>query len=74
MELLLVLLVIWLAFGVGGAVILRNKGRSATAGVILGAMFGVLGLIIALLIRPPVQDLEEQPEADEPTTTDEPEE
>ena len=69
MELLPIFLTIWLAFGVWGAVIMHRRGRSATAGLILGAMFGVLGLIVALIIRPRVEPPED--ETDEGANHDE---
>ena len=45
-------LVIWLACGVVGAMIMSGRGRSSCGGFALGILLGPIGLIIALLIRP----------------------
>ena len=45
-------LVIWLAFGVVGAMIMSGKGRSGCGGFALGVLLGPIGLVLALLLRP----------------------
>lgn len=62
---ILIFLVIWLAFGVIGAMIMSGRGRSGCGGFALGVLLGPIGLIIALLIRPSVQnEAERQMEID----------
>ena len=46
------LVAVWLAFGVGGALILSGKGRSGCGGFALGILLGPIGLIVALLLSP----------------------
>lgn len=49
MELILLL---WLLFGIIGALIANNKGRSSCGGFALGVLLGPIGvLIVALLSR-----------------------
>ena len=49
---ILIFLVIWIAFGVIGAMIMSGKGRSGCGGFALGVVLGPIGLIMALLMRP----------------------
>lgn len=49
---ILIFVVIWLAFGVVGAMIMSGKGRSGCGGFALGVLLGPIGLIMALLLRP----------------------
>ena len=49
---ILIGIVLWLAFGVIGAMIMSGKGRSGCGGFTLGVVLGPIGLIIALLLRP----------------------
>lgn len=49
---LLLFLAVWLALGYFGWRIMVGKGRSGVGGVLLGLLLGLLGLIIALLMRP----------------------
>jgi len=55
MEFVLIALVIWLAFGFVGWKIMADKGRSGAGGLLLGLLFGVIGLIIALVMRPSLE-------------------
>lgn len=52
---ILIFLVVWLAFGVVGAMIMSGKDRTSCGGFALGVLLGPIGLIIALLITPSVQ-------------------
>lgn len=45
-----ILLLIWLAFGVGTAMIMDKKGRSGCAGFALGFLLGPFGLLFALIL------------------------
>jgi hypothetical protein len=45
------LVFLWLLFGIAGAVIMSNKGRSGCGGFALGALLGPIGLIIALVLK-----------------------
>ena len=49
MEIAIVALVIWLAFGVAGGMMMRNKGRSGCGGFFLGIVLGPIGLAFALV-------------------------
>ncbi len=49
---ILIFLVIWAAFGVGGAMIMSGKGRSGCGGFAIGVLLGPIGLVMALLMRP----------------------
>ena len=49
---LLIFLLIWFAFGFFGYRIMVGKGRSGAGGILLGLFLGIVGLIIALLMRP----------------------
>ena len=51
----LIFLLIWLAFGAVGAIILSNKGRSGAGGFALGICLGIIGLIIALVMSPSLE-------------------
>ena len=55
MEIVVVLL-IWLAFGVVGAMIMSGKGRTGCGGFALGVVLGPIGLIVAMLFRPSVEN------------------
>ena len=48
----LIFLLVWVAFGVIGAMIMANKGRSGVGGFLLGICLGIIGLIMALVMRP----------------------
>lgn len=42
--------VIWILFGVGAALVARNKGASGCLWFLLGVLFGPFGLLFAFLI------------------------
>ena len=52
MEVLIIFLLIWFAFGFFGWRILVGKGRSGFGGFLLGMCLGIIGLFIALLMSP----------------------
>jgi hypothetical protein len=54
----MVLLIIWLLFGVAGGMILSNKGRSGCGGFALGFLLGPIGLVIALVMGTDHKELE----------------
>ena len=54
----LVILIIWLLFGVAGGMILSNKGRSGCGGFALGFLLGPIGLVIALVMQTDHKELE----------------
>lgn len=60
MEFGIVLLVIWLAFGLAGGLIMSNKGRSGCGGFALGFLLGPIGLLIALVMGTDHRQLERQ--------------
>jgi hypothetical protein len=43
-------LVMWVACGIGGAMIAGSKGRNAAAWGILGFLFGLIGLVVIALL------------------------
>jgi hypothetical protein len=45
-----VLFAIWIAFGLVGSTMMKNRGRSETAGGLPGLFPGPLGLLIILLV------------------------
>ena len=49
MEIAIVVLIIWLAFGVAGGMMMSNKGRSGCGGFFLGFVLGPIGLAFALV-------------------------
>ena len=49
MELVVVALIIWLAFGVVGGMMMSSKGRSGCGGFFLGFVLGPIGLAFALI-------------------------
>ena len=51
----LIIVAVWLAFGLGGAFIMSGKGRTGLGGFTLGALLGPIGLILAMLIRPSIE-------------------
>ncbi len=53
---IIVVLIIWLAFGAVGAMIMSGKGRTGCGGFALGVALGPIGLIIAMLFRPSVEN------------------
>ncbi|MCW1381511.1 zinc ribbon domain-containing protein [Novosphingobium sp. KCTC 2891] len=55
-----IVLIIWLAFGIAGAVVLTNKGRSGCGGFALGFLLGPIGLVIALVMNRDHRELEKQ--------------
>ena len=57
---MMVLLIIWLLFGVAGGMILSNKGRSGCGGFALGFLLGPIGLVIALVMQTDHKQLEHQ--------------
>jgi hypothetical protein len=46
----MILVVIWLLFGVVAGIVMNNKGRSGCGGFALGFLLGPFGLIIALVL------------------------
>ncbi len=46
---ILIFVVIWLAFGVAGGMMMSNKGRSGCGGFFLGFVLGPIGLAFALI-------------------------
>ena len=52
MEFVLIFLLVWVAFGVIGAMIMSKKGRSGVGGFLLGICLGIIGLIVALVMSP----------------------
>jgi hypothetical protein len=54
----MVLLIIWLLFGVAGGMIMSNKGRSGCGGFALGFLLGPIGLVIALVMGTDHKELE----------------
>ena len=46
-----IMLALWLAFAIGTALVARSKGHSMILWFILGALLGVLGLIISLFLK-----------------------
>ena len=55
-----ILLIIWLLFGVAAGMVLSNKGRSGCGGFALGFLLGPIGLIIALVMQPDTQEMEQR--------------
>ena len=49
MELVVIALIIWLAFGVVGGMMMSSKGRSGCGGFFLGFVLGPIGLAFALI-------------------------
>lgn len=54
-----VFLVIWVMLGIASAIVITNKGHSAFYGFVLGFLLGPIGLIIALVVAPDQQGIEE---------------
>ena len=53
MEIAIVIfLAIWFGFGYFGYRIMKGKGRSGFGGFLLGMILGIIGLILALMMRP----------------------
>ena len=50
----------WILCGIASAISMSNKGRSGCGGFCLGAIFGPIGLVIALVTKPDAQSLERQ--------------
>ena len=46
---ILIFVIIWLAFGVAGGMMMSNKGRSGCGGFFLGFVLGPIGLAFALI-------------------------
>ena len=46
---ILIFIVIWLAFGVAGGMMMSSKGRSGCGGFFLGFVLGPIGLAFALI-------------------------
>ena len=46
---ILIFVIIWLAFGVAGGMMMSNKGRSGCGGFFLGFVLGPIGLAFALV-------------------------
>ncbi len=59
----IIFLLVWLAFGIVGAIILSNKGRSGVGGFALGIVLGIIGLIIALAMSPSLEHRIKEEEA-----------
>jgi len=43
----MVYVILWIFFGIGSAMLANNKGNSAFVGLLLGALFGPIGLLIS---------------------------
>ena len=54
-EVLAFIIVFILPCGIATAYVLNRRGRSSCLGFAIGFLFGPLGLIIALLMRPSVE-------------------
>ena len=50
MELLIILLIVWAAFGALGYYIATQKGRPQAEGLLLGFLFGPLGVLLVALL------------------------
>ena len=46
----IVAIVVWIASIAGATVLMRNKGRPAWAGFLLGFFLGLIGVLIAALV------------------------
>lgn len=55
-----ILIIIWLAFGIAGGIVMANKGRSGCGGFALGFLLGPIGLVIALVMTPDHRELEKK--------------
>jgi hypothetical protein len=55
------LLIIWLLFGVGCAIVASNKSRSVVGWFCLGSLLGPFGLLYILLLRPVSEPSESSP-------------
>jgi hypothetical protein len=53
-----VVLVLWFLCGIAGAIIYSNKGHEGCAGFALGFLLGPIGVVIALVVKPNDQALE----------------
>jgi hypothetical protein len=60
LSVLIVLLVIWFAFGAAGGMIMSKKGRSGCGGFALGFLLGPIGLIIALVAGADHREMEKR--------------
>ncbi len=49
MEIVVIALIIWLACGVAGGMMMSSKGRSSCGGFFLGFVLGPIGLAFALI-------------------------
>ncbi len=55
---MIVLIFIWVLFGIVTAIVFQNKGLGGCAGFLLGFLLGPFGLIIALVMSPNQQQME----------------
>lgn len=62
---ILIFLIVWLAFGVVGGILMSNKGRSGCGGFALGFLLGPIGLLIALVMNESVEHRVERIESEE---------
>lgn len=60
MDVFVVLLIIWFAFGAAGGMIMSNKGRSGCGGFALGFLLGPIGLVIALVMGTDHREMEKR--------------
>jgi len=54
-----IFLIIWALIGIASAVAITNRGHNALDGFVLGFLLGPIGLVIALVIPPDEQGIEE---------------
>lgn len=59
-------LLAWIALGVWGRSIMRDKGRSGEAGFAFGLLLGPMGLVLAMLMGPSTEHLAEALEKRQP--------
>ena len=57
---MIILLIIWLAFGFGTMAVMQNKGRDGCGGFALGFLLGPFGLIIALCLSTDHREVEKK--------------
>ena len=53
------LLILWIACGIAGGIILSNKGRSGCGGFALGFLLGPIGVVITLVMSADQRSLEQ---------------
>ncbi len=62
---ILIFLIVWLAFGAVGGILMSNKGRSGCGGFALGFLLGPIGLLIALVMKESAEHRVERIESEE---------